>query len=95
MTESQRNNAESQRNTPDREKVVVEDEFHKLWTDEQAKIVRENAARLKQMTEAARYKLCIHVRDPGAICLACKWPLYPEDHPHYCGNCGAEVKWDG
>ena len=41
---------------PDREKVVVEDEFHKLWTVEQAKIVRENAARLKQMTEAAREK---------------------------------------
>ena len=55
MTESQRKNAESQR-MPDREKVVVEDEFHKLWTDEQAKIVRENAARLKQMTEAAREK---------------------------------------
>lgn len=41
---------------PDLEKVVVEDEFHKLWKDEQAKIVRENAARLKQMTEAAREK---------------------------------------
>ena len=34
------------------------------------------------------------VHDPGAICPNCKWPLYPEDHPHYCGNCGREVKWD-
>ena len=24
-----------------------------------------------------------------------KWPLYPEDHPKYCGNCGRAVKWDG
>ena len=56
MTESQCKNAESQRKLHDRENVVVEDEFHKLWTDEQAKIVRENAARLKQMTEEAREK---------------------------------------
>ena len=56
MTESQCKNAESQRKLHDRENVVVEDEFHKLWTDEQAKIVRENAARLKQMTKAAREK---------------------------------------
>lgn len=34
------------------------------------------------------------IHDPGAICPNCKWPLYPEDHPHYCGNCGREVKWD-
>ena len=33
------------------------------------------------------------VNDPGAICPNCKWPLYPEDHPHYCGNCGGRVKW--
>ena len=34
------------------------------------------------------------VNDPGAICPNCKWPLYPEDHPHYCGNCGRAVMWD-
>ena len=34
------------------------------------------------------------VNDPGAICPNCKWPLYPEDHPHYCGNCGRKVKWE-
>jgi hypothetical protein len=34
------------------------------------------------------------VSDPGAICPNCKWPLYPEDHPRYCGNCGREVLWN-
>lgn len=34
------------------------------------------------------------IHDPGAICPNCKWPLYPEDHPNYCGNCGKAVKWD-
>ena len=33
------------------------------------------------------------VNDPGAICPNCKWPLYPEDHPHYCGFCGRELIW--
>lgn len=43
--------------------------------------------------KAHEHKRFIRVRDPGAICPICKWPLYPEDHPHYCGNCGTEVKW--
>lgn len=34
------------------------------------------------------------VHDPGAYCPKCGWMLYPEDHPHYCGNCGQEVKWE-
>lgn len=41
------------------------------------------------------HRYIIHAHDPGAICPICKWPLYPEDRPHYCGNCGTEVKWDG
>lgn len=32
--------------------------------------------------------------DPGAICTNCKHPLYQEDHPHYCGNCGKAVIWE-
>lgn len=36
----------------------------------------------------------ITIHDPGAICPNCKWPLYPEDHPNYCGNCGRRIKWD-
>ena len=48
----------------------------------------------KEVTFVKRQEpLTIH--DPGAICPNCKWPLYPEDHPNYCGNCGRAVKWDG
>lgn len=35
-----------------------------------------------------------HVTDPGAICPKCKMPIFPEEHPHYCGHCGRAVKWD-
>lgn len=34
------------------------------------------------------------IPDPDGLCPICKWPLYPEDNPHYCGNCGQAVKWD-
>ena len=34
------------------------------------------------------------VHDPGAYCPKCGWMLYPEDHPHNCGNCGQAVKWE-
>lgn len=35
----------------------------------------------------------IQVLDPGGICPKCKMPIYPEDHPHFCGYCGQAVKW--
>ena len=35
----------------------------------------------------------IQVLDPGGICPKCKMPIYPEDHPHFCGHCGQAVKW--
>ena len=30
----------------------------------------------------------------GVYCPKCGWILYPEDHQHYCGNCGQKVKWE-
>ena len=36
----------------------------------------------------------VSVHDPGAYCPKCGWMLYPEDHPHCCGNCGQAVKWE-
>lgn len=41
-----------------------------------------------------REKEPLTIHDPGAICPNCKWPLYPEDHPNYCGNCGNAVSWE-
>ena len=35
----------------------------------------------------------VTVHDPGALCPGCEWPLYQEDHPHYCGNCGRRLEW--
>jgi hypothetical protein len=35
----------------------------------------------------------IQVLNPGGICPKCKMPIYPEDHPHFCGYCGQAVKW--
>ena len=36
----------------------------------------------------------VAVHDPGAYCPKCGWMLYPENHPHHCGNCGQAVKWE-
>lgn len=47
-----------------------------------------------QLDDALREQEPLTIHDPGAICPNCKWPLYPEDHPNYCGNCGKAVKWD-
>lgn len=61
--------------------------------DTQYDFIKEIEFAIKEMKMRGS-KLLIYVRDPGAICPICKWPLYPKDHPHYCGNCGTEVKWD-
>lgn len=53
---------------------------------------RSNLARDALSLLKEKEPLTVH--DPGAICPNCKWPLYPEDHPKYCGNCGRAVKWD-
>lgn len=34
------------------------------------------------------------VHDPGGICPKCRMPIYPEDHPQFCGHCGQAVKWE-
>ena len=44
--------------------------------------------------ELLKEQEAVAVHDPGAYCPKCGWMLYPEDHPHHCGNCGQAVKWD-
>ena len=77
----------------DREKVIndlqdaVNDDWMWQHADYYAKAMENALALLKEQETVA-------VHDPGAYCPKCGWMLYPEDHPHHCGNCGQEVKWE-
>jgi DNA-directed RNA polymerase subunit M/transcription elongation factor TFIIS len=49
---------------------------------------------LNDLKELLKEQEAVTVHDPGAYCPKCGWMLYPEDHPHHCGNCGQVVKWE-
>ena len=49
---------------------------------------------LRDALELLKEHGAVAVHDPGAYCPKCGWMLYPEDHPHHCGNCGQAVKWN-
>lgn len=49
---------------------------------------------IRAALELLKEQEALTIHDPGAICPNCKWPLYPDDHPKYCGNCGRAVKWN-
>ena len=81
---------------PDREKVINELVEHiesALAVDsDYVDCVRTD---LLQYTVAMlKEQEAVSVHDPGAYCPKCGWMLYPEDHPHHCGNCGQAVKWE-
>ena len=48
----------------------------------------------KIIKDTLKEQEAVVVHDPGAYCPKCGWMLYPEDHPHHCGNCGQAVKWN-
>ena len=74
---------------PDREKVIKEFEEICGYT------MRPHEFRvLNDVLTLLKEQEAVTVHDPGAYCPTCGWMLYPEDHPHNCGNCGQAVKWE-
>ena len=74
---------------PDREKVIKEFEEICGYT------MRPHEFRvLNDVLTLLKEQEAVTVHDPGAYCPKCGWMLYPEDHPHNCGNCGQAVKWE-
>lgn len=86
----------------DRQEVLkglkeIEDEAYCRWVHRPYvpdKLVTLFGKYLPSIVALLKEQEPLTIRDPGAICPNCKWPLYPEDHPNYCGNCGRAVKWD-
>ena len=54
----------------------------------------KNAQTITAAISLLKEQDAVTVHDPGAYCPKCGWMLYPEDHPHNCGNCGQMVKWE-
>lgn len=88
---------------PDREKVIVglaeiSEHMRQVAEKSEDPMLRGMFDYWHEMAEGALTLLIeqepLTIHDPGAICPNCKWLLYPEDHPNYCGNCGKAVKWE-
>ena len=75
------------------------------WTDNALELVKEDCHNCKLECLLQKYdelkekydallneQKAVSVHDPGAYCPKCDWMLYPEDHPHHCGNCKLAVK---
>lgn len=83
---------------PDRDSVINDLNVAKLILCNPQMLTPEMRIRSGQAITSAiallKEQEAVAVYDPGAYCPKCGWMLYPEDHPHHCGNCGQAVKWE-
>ena len=68
------------------------DDWHMYHSDTEVQNIAKSVFDL--LIALLKKQKAVAVHDPGAYCPKCGWMLYPEDHPHHCGNCGQAVKWD-
>lgn len=91
MTESQRKNAESQRKTPNREKVMSD-----LWTIRLYHSLKKHSAAVATIDDVIAMLKEQEPVEPFHECTDGSHPytLVSNKHFVFCPTCGRRIKWD-